>query len=67
VKGMVPYKYSSQHTSIVTLAGILKVHPAELESKMITRAIRKASLRGIWSGICGNWLKKGLEKHSWTC
>ncbi|XP_027911440.1 uncharacterized protein LOC114170156 [Vigna unguiculata] len=31
MKGKVPYRYSDQHISTVTLAGILKVHPAELE------------------------------------
>ena len=41
MKGKVPYRYSYQHISTVTLAGILKVHPTELEGKMITRGNSK--------------------------
>jgi len=46
VKGKVSYKYSGQHTLIVTLAGILKVHPTELESKMITKGNSKGISQG---------------------
>ena len=41
MKGKVPYRYLGQHISTITLAGILKVHPTELEGKMITRGNSK--------------------------
>ena len=58
MKGKVPYRYSDQHISTVTLARILKVHPAELEGKMITRG----NSRGISQGYLEWHLRQLAEE-----
>jgi len=50
VEDMVPYKYFEQHTSISTLAGILKVHRAEVESKMASKGNSKGIPQGYLEG-----------------
>jgi len=37
MEGKIPYRYFEQHSSIPTLAKILKIHPKELESKLVER------------------------------
>ena len=37
LEGSVPYKHLEQHASIPTLAGIMEIHPRELESKFVIR------------------------------
>ena len=51
LEGKVPYKHTTKNTYVSTLAEILKVHPAELEGKMIT----KGTVKGIPQGF--------LERH----
>jgi len=59
VEDKVPYRYSEQRASISTLAGILKVHPAELESKMAS----KGNSRGIPQGYLEGHLCHLAEKE----
>jgi len=37
LEGKIPYKHTMQNGSVSTLAGILKIHPTELEGKMIMK------------------------------
>jgi len=37
LEGKVPYLYLEQYTSISTLAGIMTMHPKELEGRLVTR------------------------------
>ena len=46
----IPYKHATQNTSVSTLAGILKIHPAEFESKMIMKKIIKGIPQGLPEG-----------------
>jgi len=55
----VPYRHSEQHASISTLAGILKVHPAELEGKMAS----KGNSKGIPQGYLEGHLRRLAEKE----
>ena len=50
VEDKVPYRHSEQHASISTLAGILKVHPAELEGKMASKGNSKEIPQGYLKG-----------------
>jgi len=59
VEDKVPYRYSGQRTSISTLAGILKVHPIELESKMAF----KGNSKGIPLGYLEGHLRRLAEKE----
>jgi len=59
VEDKVPYRYSEQRASISTLAGILKVHPAELESKMAS----KGNSKGIPQGYLEGHLRRLAEKE----
>ena len=55
----VPYRHSEQHASISTLAGILKVHPVELEGKMAS----KGNSKGIPQGYLEGHLRRLAEKE----
>jgi len=48
LEGGVPYKHLEQHVSIPTLAGITKVHPRELESRLVTRRGVKGFPQKYW-------------------
>ena len=54
LEGKIPYKHATQNTSVSTLAGILKIHSAELESKMIT----KGTIKGIPQGFLEGHLRQ---------
>jgi len=58
LKGKVPYKHTTQNTYVSTLAGILKVHLAELEGKMIT----KRTVKGIPQGFLEGHLRQLADK-----
>jgi len=58
LEGKVPYKHTTQNTSISTLAGILKVHPIELEGKMIT----KGTVNDIPQGFLEGHLRQLSDK-----
>jgi len=59
VEDKVPYKHSEQHASISTLAGILKVHLAELEGQMAS----KGNSKGIPQGYLEGHLRHLAEKE----
>jgi len=60
VEDKVPYRHSEQYASISTLAGILKVHPAELEGKMAS----KGNSKGIPQGYLEGHMRR-LAKNKW--
>jgi len=65
LEGKIPYKHTTQNTSFSTLAGILIIHPVELEGKMIT----KGAVKGIPQGFLEEHLRqladKDMGKPSW--
>ena len=58
LEGKIPYKHTTQNTSVSTLAGILKIHPVELEGKMIT----KGTVKGIPQGFLEGHLRQLVDK-----
>jgi len=62
VKGKIPYKYSDQYSSIVTLVGILKVHPIGLESKLITKGNSKGISQGYLEWCLWQLVEEGIEE-----
>ena len=62
VEDKVPYKYSEQHASISTFAGILKVHPAELESEMASKGNSKGIPQGYLEGHLCRLAEKEIGK-----
>jgi len=57
----IPYKYFEQHSSIPTLAEILKIHPKELESKLVERK----NTRGFPQKFLENYLYRLAGKENW--
>jgi len=58
LEGKIPYKHTMQNTSVSTLTGILKIHPVELEGKMIT----KGTVKGIPQGFLEGHLRQLVDK-----
>jgi len=61
LEGGVPYKHLKQHVSIPTLAGITKVHPRELESRLVTRRGVKGFPQKYWE----TYLRQLADKKDW--
>ena len=57
----IPYKYFEQHSSIPTLAEILKIHPKELESRLVERK----NTRGFPHKFIENYLYRLAGKEDW--
>ena len=61
LEGSVPYKHLEQHASIPTLAGIMKIHPRELESKFVTRK----GIKGFPQRYLETYLYQLADKGDW--
>jgi len=65
LEGGVPYKHLEQNVSIPTLTGIMKLHPRELEGRLVTRRGVKGFTKSIWRHICINYLTRKIGRRSW--
>ena len=64
LEGEVPYKHLEEHASISTLAGIMKIHPRELEDKFVTRK----GTKGFPQRYLETYLYQLADKGEWeTC
>jgi len=61
MEGKIPYIYLEQHSSIPTLAEILKIHPKELESRLVERK----NTRGFPQKFIENYLYRLAGKEDW--
>ena len=61
MEGKILYRYFEQHSSIPTLAEILKIHPKELESKLVERK----NTRGFPQKFLENYPYQLAEKEDW--
>jgi len=61
LEGGVPYKHLEQHAFIPTLAGIMKIHPRELEGKFVTRKDTK----GFTQRYLETYLYQLADKGDW--
>jgi len=62
LEGKIPYKHTTQNTFVSKLAGILKVHPTELDGKMITKGTIKGIPQGFLEGHLRQLADKGTEE-----
>jgi len=61
MEGKIPYRYFEQHSCIPTLAEILKIHPKELQSKLVERK----NTKGFPQKFLENYLYRLAEKEDW--
>ena len=61
LEGKSPYKYADHHTSILTLSGIMKIHPRELESARVN----KKGVQGFTPKFLESHLHQLADQENW--
>ncbi|XP_014515615.1 uncharacterized protein LOC106773435 [Vigna radiata var. radiata] len=61
LEGTSPYQHLEHHASIPTIAAIMKLHPKDLEDKMLTRN----QVRGLTQGYLEQYLHHLADKEEW--
>ncbi|XP_014499693.1 uncharacterized protein LOC106760779 [Vigna radiata var. radiata] len=61
LEGTSPYQHLEHHASIPTIAAIMKLHPKDLEEKMVTRN----QVRGLTQGYLELYLHHLADKEEW--
>ncbi|XP_047153345.1 uncharacterized protein LOC124824880 [Vigna umbellata] len=61
LEGTTPYQHLEHHASIPTIAAILKVHPKELEDRLVTRN----QVRGLTQGYLEQYLHHLADGEEW--
>jgi len=61
LEGKVPYKHLEQHASMLVIARLMQIHPAELEGRIVSRK----GVKGFPQKFLEAYLRQLADKKDW--